>query len=79
MSNRPPAAWIARFVRAAALNTLASREAPMRIQQRMHKTFINMLVEGERKWPHVDFNEGLDAAITEWISSHPFSGPGKDW
>jgi hypothetical protein len=78
-TKTPPAAWIARFVRAAALNTLASRGAPMRIQQRMHKTFINMLTEGQHKWPHVDFQEGLDRAIADWLAQRPMSGPGKDW
>jgi len=78
-TQTPSATWIARFVRTAAMNTLASRGAPMRIQQRFHKAYIHLLTEGQHKWPDVDFNDGLDNAIKVWLASHPMSGPGKDW
>ena len=58
--DRPSKSWTDAFVKAAALNTGASRgEAPMKAQQRYHAAYMKKLAEGESKWPGIDFTTGL--------------------
>lgn len=77
--DTPPKAWVEKFVKAAALNTLASRGAPIQVQQRVYVTFMRLRLEGEKRWPKVDFERGLEGAVQVWLREHPMSGPGKDW
>ena len=80
MGTQPPKAWIARYLKAAALNSVAARRnAPIPVQQRFYTQWMKLRDEGMRKWPHVDFDAGLTSAIERWLEQHPMTGPGKDW
>lgn len=76
----PPKSWIEKYVRAAALNDIAARMgATIKVQQRMYGNWMKLRLEGEKKWPHVDFDAGLKSAINSWLQAHPMRGPGVDW
>lgn len=78
--DRPSKSWTDAFVKTAALNTVAARGgAPMKAQQRYHAAYMKKLVDGQAKWPGIDFTSGLDAAVERYLSAHPHRGPGQDW
>lgn len=79
MSDRPPKAWIEKYVKAAALNKLASGRTSIAIQQRMYDRFMKLRTEGMTKWPLVDFDDGLQGAVDKWIREHPMAGAGSSW
>lgn len=80
MTNMPSKSWIEAYVKAAALNTFAARKgAPIKTQQRFYTAYMKKRTEGESKWPHINFDEGLETAIEAYLRSHPMIGPGQLW
>jgi hypothetical protein len=80
-AERPSKSWVAAFVKAAALNTLAARgNAPINVQQRYYAAYTKKLTDGQAKWPGINFTAGLDSEIEKYLSTNRLMrGAGQDW